>query len=74
MASYPASWQEAIQSFYNEVENFEYGKGAKVPGLVIGHYTQVMWYSSYLIGCYSTECPEDNERLQYYYVCHYCPS
>ncbi|KAE8605419.1 hypothetical protein XENTR_v10015126 [Xenopus tropicalis] len=74
MSSYPASWEEVIQSLHSEYDNFEYGVGAKAVGLVIGHYTQVMWYKSYRIGCYCTECPNDGVRLKYYYVCQYYPA
>lgn len=41
MSTGPFSWSDAIQSWYNEEENFEYGVGAKTQGAVIGHYTQV---------------------------------
>ena len=41
MASYPATWSQAIQSWYDESSNFIYGKGPTPPGAVVGHYTQV---------------------------------
>ena len=34
------SWEVAIQIWFNEVKNFEYGKGSENGG-VVGHYTQV---------------------------------
>ncbi|XP_074845113.1 cysteine-rich venom protein latisemin-like [Carettochelys insculpta] len=72
MSSAPHSWSDAIQAWYNEVENFVYGVGATSPGSVIGHYTQMVWYISYQIGCAIAFCPE--HQLKYYYVCHYCPT
>ncbi|XP_049621391.1 cysteine-rich secretory protein 3-like [Suncus etruscus] len=72
MASYPATWTEAIDSWNDEKEDFIYGIGPKSPGAVIGHYTQVVWFSSALLGCGAAYCP--NARLQYYYVCRYCPA
>ncbi|KFQ74913.1 Cysteine-rich venom protein piscivorin, partial [Phoenicopterus ruber ruber] len=72
MSSAPVSWSYAIQAWYNEVKNFKYGTGASPPGAVIGHYTQVVWYNSYQIGCAVAYCP--NSRYKYFYVCHYCPA
>ncbi|KAM7367767.1 hypothetical protein PAMP_014044 [Pampus punctatissimus] len=70
MASYKASWSAAIQSWYDEVKDWSYGVGS-VNGGVVGHYTQVVWYSSNLIGCAMAHCP--NSQYEYYYVCQYCP-
>lgn len=41
MSTAPFSWSDAIQAWYNEEKDFEYGTGAKTRGAVIGHYTQV---------------------------------
>lgn len=41
MSTARLSWDQAIQSWYNENKNFKYGKGATYPGAVILHYTQV---------------------------------
>ncbi|XP_053140251.1 serotriflin-like [Hemicordylus capensis] len=72
MSTAPQSWSTAIQSWYDEKKNFKYGIGAVHPNDVVGHYTQVVWYSSYQIGCAAASCP--NATYQYYYVCHYCPA
>uniref|UniRef100_A0A674IU93 Cysteine rich secretory protein 2 n=1 Tax=Terrapene triunguis TaxID=2587831 RepID=A0A674IU93_9SAUR len=72
MSTAPNSWSDAIQAWYNEVENFMYGIGPTTPGAVIGHYTQVVWYKSYQIGCAVAFCPES--EYNYFYVCHYCPA
>ncbi|XP_053879450.1 cysteine-rich venom protein pseudechetoxin-like [Malaclemys terrapin pileata] len=66
------SWSDAIQAWYNEVGNFIYGIGSTTPGAAIGHYTQVVWYKSYQIGCAIAYCPQ--RFYKYYYVCHYCPA
>ncbi|XP_049621390.1 cysteine-rich secretory protein 2 [Suncus etruscus] len=73
MASNPTVWSEAIQNWRDECENFEYGVGPKRPGAVVGHYTQLVWYSSYLVGCGVAYCPNQKD-LKYFYVCQYCPS
>ncbi|KAG8445811.1 hypothetical protein GDO86_010555, partial [Hymenochirus boettgeri] len=72
MSSYPATWAEAITALHSEYSDFEFGKGPKVPNAMIGHYTQIMWYSSYLIGCYVERCLD--AEFEYYFVCHYCPA
>ncbi|XP_006882179.1 PREDICTED: cysteine-rich secretory protein 2-like [Elephantulus edwardii] len=72
MSSDPNSWSDAIQSWYDEVNDFTYGIGAKSLGAVIGHYTQVVWDTSYRVGCGLAHCP--NEDLPYFYVCQYCPA
>ncbi|KAM8846465.1 serotriflin-like [Synchiropus picturatus] len=70
MASYKNSWSNAIQSWYNEVKDWRYGVGS-INGGVVGHFTQIVWYSSDQIGCAMSYCP--NSRYKYFYVCHYCP-
>ncbi|KAM6185143.1 cysteine-rich secretory protein 2-like [Rhynchocyon petersi] len=72
MSSDLPSWSEAIQSWYDEVYDFTFGKGAKSTDAVIGHYTQVVWSTSYRVGCGVAYCPE--EELPYYLVCQYCPA
>ncbi|NXI98449.1 CRVP protein, partial [Psophia crepitans] len=72
MSSAPFPWPYAIQNWYNEEKNFKYGTGAQPQGAVIGHYTQVVWYNSYKIGCAVAFCP--NSNYKYFYVCQYCPA
>ncbi|KAM5326497.1 cysteine-rich secretory protein 3-like isoform 2-T3 [Glossophaga mutica] len=71
MSSSPTLWSDAIQTWFDEKDDFTYGVGPKDPTAVIGHYTQLVWYSSSLIGCGIAYCP-NQRRLKYYYVCHYC--
>uniref|UniRef100_A0A671VSM2 Cysteine rich secretory protein 3 n=1 Tax=Sparus aurata TaxID=8175 RepID=A0A671VSM2_SPAAU len=70
MSSYKNTWSNAIQSWYDEVVDFQYGVGSTNGG-VVGHYTQVVWYRSNLVGCALARCP--NAQYEYFYVCHYCP-
>ncbi|XP_075057340.1 cysteine-rich venom protein-like isoform X2 [Mixophyes fleayi] len=69
LASYPASWEEVITSFYNEHENFVYGKGPATKEDIIYQYTQLVWFNSYEVGCACSHCP----NLGYLYVCQHCP-
>uniref|UniRef100_K9IWX5 Putative scp crisp: scp-like extracellular protein n=1 Tax=Desmodus rotundus TaxID=9430 RepID=K9IWX5_DESRO len=70
MSNRPVPWSYAIQRWFDEKINFTYGEGPKYANAMIGHYTQVAWYSSFLLGCGNAYCP--NERLAYNYVCQYC--
>uniref|UniRef100_A0A452I942 ShKT domain-containing protein n=1 Tax=Gopherus agassizii TaxID=38772 RepID=A0A452I942_9SAUR len=73
MSTAPNSWSNAIQTWYNEVGHFMYGNGSTIPNAMIGHYTQVVWYRSYQIGCALAFCGAQ-KYYKYYYVCHYCPA
>uniref|UniRef100_A0A6I8QJE2 Cysteine-rich secretory protein 1 gene 7 n=1 Tax=Xenopus tropicalis TaxID=8364 RepID=A0A6I8QJE2_XENTR len=68
IASYPASWQEAITAWNSESQYFQYGVGPTSSNQVTGHYTQLVWYNSYMVGCAVSNC-----NNQYIYVCQYCP-
>ncbi|XP_034966527.2 serotriflin-like [Zootoca vivipara] len=72
MSSVPVPWSKVTQEWYNEVNDFQYGVGKIRPGVQTGHYTQVVWYRSYEVGCAEAECPQ--QSLKYYYVCQYCPA
>ncbi|XP_060128300.1 cysteine-rich venom protein pseudechetoxin-like [Zootoca vivipara] len=71
-SSHATSWNDVIQDWYNEVKDFKYGVGAVRNGAVTGHYTQVVWHKSYLIGCSDAHCPQS--FWKYLYVCQYCPA
>nr|XP_020646274.1 cysteine-rich venom protein TEL1-like [Pogona vitticeps]XP_020646275.1 cysteine-rich venom protein TEL1-like [Pogona vitticeps] len=71
-SSVPKSWSDAIQAWFNEFEYFIFGVGPSHTGEQVGHYTQVVWYSSFLLGCAVAECSHD--IYNYFYVCHYCPA
>ncbi|XP_033991392.1 cysteine-rich venom protein TEL1-like [Trematomus bernacchii] len=69
MSSSQDPWSNAIQDWYDEVQNWRYGVGSN--GRVVGHYTQVVWYRSNKVGCGVAYCP--NSQYKYFYVCQYCP-
>ncbi|XP_073481225.1 cysteine-rich venom protein tigrin-like isoform X2 [Aquarana catesbeiana] len=71
-ANYAASWTEAIQAFCNESKNFVFGEGPKPPNATTGHYTQTVWYSSFMVGCDVAYCPSRKD-YQYIYVVRMCP-
>ncbi|KGL79382.1 Cysteine-rich secretory protein 2, partial [Tinamus guttatus] len=72
MSSVPFPWPDVIQAWYDEKKDFKYGIGKTSLDAVVGHYTQLIWYNSYQIGCAVAYCP--NSRYNYFYVCHYSPA
>ncbi|KAK7886002.1 hypothetical protein WMY93_025623 [Mugilogobius chulae] len=65
-SSSPVSWTSVVTAWHSEVNNFQYPTSSK-NGKVIGHYTQVIWNSSYRVGCAMAKCPDDI----YFYGCRY---
>uniref|UniRef100_A0A674EQL9 SCP domain-containing protein n=1 Tax=Salmo trutta TaxID=8032 RepID=A0A674EQL9_SALTR len=63
MASYKSSWSNVIQSWADEVKDFQYGP-------VFSFCAQVVWYRSNQISCAMAHCP--NSNYKYFYVCHNC--
>lgn len=72
MSTAPSSWSDSIQAWFDEEKDFKYGSGATTANAVIGHYTQLVWYNSYQVGCAVAYCPE--RTFKYFYVCYYCPA
>uniref|UniRef100_G1KE85 ShKT domain-containing protein n=1 Tax=Anolis carolinensis TaxID=28377 RepID=G1KE85_ANOCA len=72
MSTAATRWDVVIQALYNEEKDFKYGVGKTSPNAVIGHYTQVVWYRSYQVGCYEARC--SSAPFPFYYVCQYCPA
>uniref|UniRef100_A0A8C7EFR9 Cysteine rich secretory protein 2 n=1 Tax=Nothoprocta perdicaria TaxID=30464 RepID=A0A8C7EFR9_NOTPE len=70
-SSYPSTWPEAVKIWYSQMANFKYGIGPVRKNANFHSYTQLIWYSSYQVGCAVAYCPKS--RFNYFYVCHYCP-
>ncbi|XP_035309357.1 cysteine-rich secretory protein 1-like [Cricetulus griseus] len=71
MSDYLTSWSSAVQQWYDEVHSFDFGSGPTSSSAVVGHYTQLVWNTSYLVACGIAECRDQSWR--YLYVCQYCP-
>ncbi len=57
----PIVWAEAdavVDSWAAESADYDYGTNAAIPPgtAVVGHYTQVVWADSRMIGCGATQC------------------
>jgi hypothetical protein len=70
--------QDAVTAWSNEYVDYSFSTGACTPGRQCGHYTQIVWQGSILVGCAEAMCsplrnPDqselfDNAKLQ---VCQY---
>uniref|UniRef100_A0A8D0BN19 Cysteine rich secretory protein 3 n=1 Tax=Salvator merianae TaxID=96440 RepID=A0A8D0BN19_SALMN len=67
--TFPSSWTRVIQEWKNKASSFRYG--LRPINYDSDAYTQLIWYSSYLMGCALAYCPKNN--VPYIYACHYCP-
>ncbi|XP_063735968.1 cysteine-rich venom protein pseudecin [Eleginops maclovinus] len=65
-ASKPYPWTDVIKAWHSEVSRYLYPHGS-TNGKTVGHYTQVVWSSSYKIGCGVKLC----RNSIYFYACHY---
>ncbi|KAK8758885.1 hypothetical protein V5799_003482 [Amblyomma americanum] len=67
-------WFFAIKIWFLEHHNFSFGDtGNNIPSMV-GHYTQMVWYSSHKVGCGLHYCGRNVVKKPFYnYVCNYCP-
>ncbi|XP_037532635.1 cysteine-rich venom protein [Nematolebias whitei] len=65
-SSSPSSWTSVIRAWNDEKSNYLY-PNRSTNGQPIGHYTQVVWSSSYRVGCGFTQCPNN----VYFYGCQY---
>uniref|UniRef100_A0AAQ4RIU0 ShKT domain-containing protein n=1 Tax=Gasterosteus aculeatus aculeatus TaxID=481459 RepID=A0AAQ4RIU0_GASAC len=65
-SSSPYPWTAVVNAWHSEVANYLYPNGS-TNAKTVGHYTQVVWNSSYKVGCGMTLCPNGI----YFYACHY---
>ncbi|TKC50184.1 hypothetical protein EI555_004073, partial [Monodon monoceros] len=75
MSSDPTAWSDAIQSWFEEHHNFVYGAGPKSFSAIVGHYTQLVWYSSFRVGCGIAYCPnQETNSCEYEDLLSNCDS
>ncbi|KAF7226589.1 cysteine-rich venom protein-like [Nothobranchius furzeri] len=61
----PTSWKSVINAWYDEKSHYVYPNGSR-DGTRINHYTQLIWNSSYRVGCGLNLC-----NSTYFYDCRY---
>ncbi|CAG2248310.1 CRISP [Mytilus edulis] len=62
------TWETVVQLFYNESKDFHFGGKNNILKKV-GHFTQLTWFDSYILGCGYAIC-----NGYHFYVCNYAPS
>ncbi len=67
----------AIDSWTDEVADYNYATNMCASGKICGHYTQVVWRTSTQLGCGKKECtvnsPFPRSSTWYFWVCDYAP-
>ncbi|XP_043823625.1 GLIPR1-like protein 1 [Dromiciops gliroides] len=62
--------QSAINAWYNETKYYDLGSNSCTK--VCGHYTQVVWATTYKVGCALKLCPNLGKRIAIF-LCNYAP-
>jgi hypothetical protein len=61
-----------VDAWGNEKKDYDYANNSCQSGAVCGHYTQVVWRSTKLVGCGVASCSAGNSKAQVW-VCQYSP-
>ncbi|HVP61460.1 MAG TPA: CAP domain-containing protein [Myxococcaceae bacterium] len=79
-ASSPGYWPsiaEVVQAWASEASDYDYGSNSCATGKVCGHYTQLVWRGSTLLGCAFARCTENSPFAGVatwdFWVCDYSP-
>ncbi|XP_078272708.1 GLIPR1-like protein 1 [Rhinoraja longicauda] len=69
----------AIKAWHSEVTNYEFDTNTCKKYAVCGHYTQVVWESTYKVGCAVNKCPNGLKASglkgsAVVFVCDYAPA
>jgi len=67
---------EAIDSWGNEKQYYDYKTNSCQPGQVCGHYTQMVWADTDKVGCAAQTCPTFKNfpwKSGTFVVCQYSP-
>ncbi|XP_055332473.1 cysteine-rich secretory protein 2-like [Paramacrobiotus metropolitanus] len=65
----PVNWQSATDNWYSEIADFIYGQPPKNSKAAVGHYTQIVWNTTFVVGCAYKDCGSFK-----FYVCNYGPA
>lgn len=65
----PVDWVTAVKYWVAEKADYDYNSNS-CKGAMCGHYTQVVWRDSMLVGCASSKCKSGAD----YVVCTYDPA
>ncbi|OHC90699.1 MAG: SCP-like extracellular [Sideroxydans sp. RIFOXYB12_FULL_59_6] len=60
--------RQVVDSWASERSDFDYEHNSCAPSKMCGHYTQVIWRSTTLVGCGAAVCEDTKEQV---WVCRY---
>ncbi|XP_051885744.1 GLIPR1-like protein 1 isoform X2 [Pristis pectinata] len=71
--------KQAIKAWNDEVKDYNFQTNSCKKSAMCGHYTQIVWDTSYKLGCAVTECPNGLKgtglkRSAKIFVCNYAPA
>ncbi|CAG9765268.1 unnamed protein product [Ceutorhynchus assimilis] len=70
-----SDWDTAIQSWFDEHEDYTFGKCCRKGPRMTGHYTQLVWANTEYVGCgYTYFATDDFFKYRKLYVCNYGPA
>jgi pathogenesis-related protein 1 len=65
------SARKVVDSWGSEREDYDYAKNDCTPGKMCGHYTQMVWRTTTVVGCAMAVCEDTQEQV---WVCQYQPA
>lgn len=63
--------EKPVDSWGSEKLDYNYAKNSCKPGKMCGHYTQMVWKTSTVVGCAMAVCEDSKEQV---WVCQYQPA
>lgn len=63
--------EKVVNSWAGEMADYDYANNRCAPGKVCGHYTQVVWRTTRMVGCAMAVCEDTKDQI---WVCQYQPA
>jgi pathogenesis-related protein 1 len=68
---------DVVGAWASEVSDYDYASNSCAPGKDCGHYTQIVWRDSSVVGCAYARCTQNSPFSQFavwdFWVCDYSP-
>ena len=69
-SSFPSDAETVVQSWADEVQDYDYPSNSCNPGRACGHYTQIVWANTQRVGCAKITCGGGRGQI---WSCNYDP-